>query len=179
MKSIGGIKLFIGNYDCHEGDFVGCSRHCLYGNLFYLQREEMVMACFLVTVAEAVVTTIVTQVVKSKETQTPKETSENNALQSAAENKIPFSRKLGWLNKLLWGGSFLLAFEHVWHGEVVPWFPFLTAAENAADAAEMLHEMATAGVAMAVLVTLVWDGMVLVSNVLEKKSIKAKAIKTN
>ena len=27
--------------------------------------------------------------------------------------KIPFSRKLGWLNKLLWVGSALLVFEYV------------------------------------------------------------------
>jgi len=35
---------------------------------------------------------------------------------------------LGWLTNMLWGGSLLLAFEHVWHGEETPWFPFLTAA---------------------------------------------------
>ena len=67
-----------------------------------------------------------------------------------------------------------MAFEHVWHGEVTPWFPFLTAASNPADAAEMLHEMATAGVAMACLVTAVWIGMVLVTGAMEKKMLKAK-----
>ena len=61
---------------------------------------------------------------------------------------------------MLWGGSALLAFEHIWHGEVTPWFPFLTAAGNPEDAMAMLHEMATTGVAMAVLVTAVWAGMV-------------------
>ena len=120
------------------------------------------MACFLVVAAEAVVTTIAEKVVKSKE---KKVDAEKNI-------KIPFSRKLKWLNNLLWGGSFLLAFEHFWHGEVVPWFPFLTAAENAESAAEMLHEMATTGVTMAVLVTAVWVGMVLVSNVMEKRVAK-------
>ena len=38
------------------------------------------------------------------------------------------------------------------------------------DAIAMLHEMATSGVAMAVLVTLIWVGMVIVSSVLESKS---------
>ena len=71
---------------------------------------------------------------------------------------------------MLWGGSALLAFEHVWHGEVVPWFPFLTAASNPEDAAEMLHEMGTVGVTMAVLVTLVWLGMVVASRHIEKKA---------
>ena len=70
---------------------------------------------------------------------------------------------------MLWGGSALLAFEHIWHGEVTPWFPFLTAAGNPEDAMTMLHEMATTGVAMAVLVTAVWAGMVAVSNVIEKR----------
>jgi hypothetical protein len=62
-----------------------------------------------------------------------------------------------------------LAFEHVWHGEVTPWFPFLTAVSNPADAAEMLHEMASA-VSMAVLVTFVWIGMALVSDKLAKRA---------
>ena len=71
---------------------------------------------------------------------------------------------------MLWGGSALLAFEHVWHGEVVPWFPFLTNAASPDTAAEMLHEMATAGVSMAVLVTLVWLGMVGVSHIIENRT---------
>ena len=73
---------------------------------------------------------------------------------------------------MLWGGAALLAFEHVWHGEVVPWFPFLTAASNPADAAEMVHEMATVGVTMAVLVTVVWLGMLGVSALIEKRAQK-------
>ena len=76
---------------------------------------------------------------------------------------------LGWLNKMLWGGSALLAFEHVWHGEVVPFFPFLTAVKDG-EASEMLHEMATAGVCMALLVTAAWGIMVGVVSMFEKKS---------
>ena len=70
---------------------------------------------------------------------------------------------------MLWGGSALLAFEHVWHGEVTPWFPFLTAASDPDEAAMMLHEMSTVGVTMAVLVTAVWIGMVGVSSLIEKR----------
>ena len=77
---------------------------------------------------------------------------------------------MNWLNNMLWGGSALLAFEHVWHGEVTPWFPFLTNAANSSDAAEMIHEMSTAGVGMAALVTLVWIVMVVVSNHSEKST---------
>lgn len=105
------------------------------------------MACFIVPATEAIVTTIATAVVKKHE---------KNSVDTA-DNAIPFSEKLGWLNKLLWGGSALVAFEHIWHGEVTPYFPFLTAA--AADRAGMLHEMATSGVSMALLVTAVWGCM--------------------
>ena len=101
------------------------------------------MACFLVPAAEAVVATIVMKSVKAKEKdpQTPAAAPETSSIE--AEGKIPFSRKLKWLTNLLWGGAVLLAFEHVWHGEVVPWFPFLTAAGNPEDAATMLQEMST------------------------------------
>lgn len=125
------------------------------------------MACFVVPAAEALITTVASAVIKKKE--------KTGAAQIAAAEvdekaeKIPFSVKLGWLNKLLWGGSALLAFEHVWHGEVVPWFPFLTAAADPTDAAVMLHEMSTVGVSMAVLVTVVWVGMLAVSAMLEKR----------
>lgn len=131
------------------------------------------MACFIVPAVEAVVTTIATKVVKSKEAKSESleislDTKDTESVKTA--RKIPFSHKLGWLNNLLWGGSGLLAFEHLWHGEVVPWFPFLTAAGNPTDAAEMLHEMSTVGVGMAGLVTAVWLGMVAVSSAMEKKS---------
>jgi flagellar biosynthesis protein FlhB len=111
------------------------------------------MACFLVPTAEAIVTKCVSKAVKEEE----------------QEGVIPFSRKLKWLSNLLVGGSTLLAFEHVWHGEVVPWFPFLTAASNPEDLAVMLHEMSTIGVTMAVLVTGVWCGMLAVAHVIEHR----------
>ena len=69
---------------------------------------------------------------------------------------------------MLWGGSLLLAFEHIWHGEVGPWFPFLTRASDAADRAEMFREIATNGTVMCLLVTLVWGIMVAVTSRLEK-----------
>ena len=86
-----------------------------------------------------------------------------------AREGLPFSRKLKWLTRLLWGGTVLLAYEHIWHGEVVPWFPFLTAAADPGDAAEMLHEMATTGVGMALLVTAIWCVMLAVARVIEKR----------
>ncbi|MBR6452028.1 MAG: hypothetical protein IKS87_04925 [Lachnospiraceae bacterium] len=127
------------------------------------------MACFLVPTAEAVVTTVATKVIESKEKQHPEtaNATEENGVSSSV--KIPLSRKMKWLNNMLWGGSALLAFEHVWHGEVVPFFPFLTAASDPASAAEMLHEMATAGVLMAVLVTAVWGCLAVSADYVVKK----------
>ncbi len=132
------------------------------------------MACFVVPAVEAIVTTAASKVMEKKELK-----AENNGIRPENEQtaKVPFSRKMKWLNNLLWGGSALLAFEHVWHGEVVPWFPFLTAAADPADAAEMLHEMATVGVSMAVLVTLVWLGMLGASALIEKRALKAETVK--
>ncbi len=129
------------------------------------------MACFLVPAAEAVITTITKRVVAKRE----KEALESGAeITESGDVKVSLSRKLGWLSNMLWGGSALLLFEHVWHGEVVPWFPFLTNAVDAADRAEMLSEMATSGVGMAALVSLVWVGMAAVSNKLEKRRAAAK-----
>ena len=136
------------------------------------------MACFTVTVAEAIVATVVTKVVESKEKKALAEQEKTQVMEYDAkqfdevktDRKIPFSRKLKWLDCMLWGGSALLAFEHVWHGELVPWFPFLTNAANPQDAAEMMHEIGTTGVMMAVLLTAVWVGIVAVTSLIEKRS---------
>lgn len=129
------------------------------------------MACFLVPAAEAVITTVAEKVMKSKEKEEAVKISlEDGTIADAT--KIKFSTKLDWLNKLLWGGSALLAFEHVWHGEVVPFFPFLTAVKDG-ETAGMLAEMGSAGVSMAVLVTAVWIGMLIVSSAVEKRALRA------
>ena len=127
------------------------------------------MACFLVPVADAAVVTAATQMVKMKEKK-------QETAHTTEEPAIPLSRKLQWLCNLLWGGALLLAFEHLWHGEVVPWFPFLTAASDPAETAIMLSEMSTVGVTMAVLVTAVWVGMLVVCNVLLKRARKHTSI---
>ena len=137
------------------------------------------MACFLVPTAEAIVTTVAAKVLEKKESENKLKltapTTGAKALET--EEKTAFSRKLMWLSYMLWGGAVLLMFEHVWHGEVVPWFPFLTAAANPEDAAEMLHEMATVGVSMAALVTLVWLAMLGVSAAIEKRALREEPVK--
>ena len=129
------------------------------------------MACFLVPGAEALVSAVVTKNIKKKEDNEIADLKGTEIKVYDEAHRIPFSQKLGWLTKLLGGGSVLLAFEHVWHGEVTPFFPFLTAMSDPAERVEMFHEMGTVGVMMAVLITAVWGGMVLVSNAMERKAI--------
>ena len=102
------------------------------------------MACFTVPLATAVAATAAKSVLP----------------ESARKN--PFVSRLGWLGKMMFGGSFLLAIEHVYHDEIIFTPPFLTAVKDG-NTAEMLHEMATRGVAMAVLLGVVWVAMVSVS----------------
>lgn len=123
------------------------------------------MACFIVPAAEAIAATVAVHILESKE----KKAETVCVAENVKYARTGFSRKVKWLSKLLWGGSSLLAFEHVWHGEVQPWFPFLTAA-GTPESTAMFHEMATAGVGMAFAVTAAWIGMIAVSHISEKST---------
>ena len=122
------------------------------------------MACFLVSAAEAVVVGVVKTAEKKHE-----EKIIEGGEQVLAKKRVPLSRKLSWLFYMLIGGAVLLMFEHVWHGEVVPWFPFLTAMNDPEEATQMLHEMATVGTTMAGLITVIWGGMCLVADRIVKR----------
>lgn len=104
------------------------------------------MACFLVPMALAIVTTLIQRIARR-----------------AAERL-----KLSMLNMMLWGGSILLAAEHVWSGEVVPWPPFLTAMLSPADIPVMLYEMATIGTAITAAVTFSWTTILTISSLMPK-----------
>ena len=123
------------------------------------------MACFVIPATEAIITTVATKIIEKKEMA-----ADNSEL--TVVNKELFSTKLKRLNKMLWGGSALLAFEHLWHGEIQPFFPFFTSAANESDAVNMLHEMSTVGVTMALLVTIVWgiSNVVIARNTKEEKA---------
>lgn len=114
------------------------------------------MACFIAPATEAVITTIAQHIAKKHE-------------KPAQNGELRLSERLGLLNRLLWGGSALLAFEHVWHGELSPKFPFLTGED-------VLHEILTNGIAMALLVTAVWGIMLLVLHLLNQKKQAAAQI---
>ena len=124
------------------------------------------MACFLVPAAEAVVTTVFAKAVKHHEAKTGKI--------SDSEDKLTLSHKLNRLSGFLWGGSGLLAFEHLWHGEISPFFPFLTAAGDPEQMSEVIHEMSTAGVCMALLVTVFWAALTIGEDMLRRRKVSEK-----
>ncbi len=95
------------------------------------------MACFLVPTAIGILTT-------------------------AGKKRIPENMHIGWLNTMIFGGAAALAVEHIAHGEIVPWFPFLTAMGSAADTSAMLGEMAAVGIPMTLALVGAWAGMVVV-----------------
>lgn len=130
------------------------------------------MACFIVPATEAVITTITAKVIEKKELKEEIDIHSADISGLSSDNghtSFRLSKKMKWLNNMLWGGSALLAFEHLWHGEIVPWAPFLTAASSKKELFGMFHEMSTVGVSMAVLVTFIWGIMVLLSNRIEKR----------
>ena len=116
------------------------------------------MACFTVPLATAVAATAAKSVLP------------------ASTRTNPFVAKLGWLGKMMFGGSFLLAIEHVYHGEIIFTPPFLTAVKDG-NTADMLHEMATRGVALTVLIGVVWVGMVVASIFFGRASVSRAAVK--
>lgn len=121
------------------------------------------MACFTAPLAEAVIVKAVEKHIEKKE-----------ASSNEPKKAIPVATKVSWLSKMLFGGSALLAFEHVWHGEITPWFPFLTAMMSKEDTMSMLHEIATVGVVMALLITVVWIGMCKAADIVVAREVKTK-----
>ncbi|NLL94673.1 MAG: hypothetical protein GX224_02805 [Thermoplasmatales archaeon] len=81
----------------------------------------------------------------------------------AIRNKVPEKYHIGWLNVMIWASVIALAVEHVWSGEIVPWFPFLTAVEDG-NTMEMLVEMAQIGIPMALAAIGAWAALVFVHN---------------
>lgn len=136
------------------------------------------MACFIVPGTEAVVSTIATKLIEKSEL-TKSENQLKEGIEISELSKVKLSARLKRLNGLLWGGSALLAFEHLWHGEIQPFFPFITAARNPADLAEVIHEMSTVGVAMAIFVTAVWATVEVVLSTAEKRATRKEAVIKN
>ena len=104
------------------------------------------MACFTAAIPEVIAVHIIKKVVEKKEAQNP----------STDSGKIAWSTKLSALITMLWGGIFLLAIEHIWHGEIVPFPPFLTAMQSAEETQIMLNEILLIGGAMDIFIPAVW-----------------------
>ena len=115
------------------------------------------MACVIVPVAEAIAVSIILKKMKQRQ-----------GTSVDSDNGLSWVHKLGWLNKMLWGGAFLLIIEHVWHGEITFYPPFLTAMESPAEFEVMLHEMVTVGVSMALFITSVWFIATFIADYLHK-----------
>ena len=113
------------------------------------------MACFTAPLAAAIAAGIARRTVASKDSGTPE--------------TISWATKLGWLEKLSFGGCALLAFEHIWHGEIIFQFPFLTGVRDG-NAAEVMREIATVGGAMTALIFAIWIGMLIVASILVKRT---------
>ena len=124
------------------------------------------MACFTIPLAEAVVVSAAKAIVLRKD---------DNHSEEKIQKINNIRQKIGILEKMLYGGSFLLAVEHIYHGEVTFLPPFLTALKTPDEIPVMLHEMATSGVGMALLVTGVWAIGVGVSALMKKLSKKNAA----
>ena len=111
------------------------------------------MACFTAPLAAAIAAGVARRTVAHKE----------------SSETISWATKLGWLEKLSFGGCALLAFEHIWHGEIIFQFPFLTGVRDG-NAAEVIREIATVGGAMTALILAVWIGMLVASSAIVKRT---------
>ena len=112
------------------------------------------MACFTAPLVAAIAAGAVRRVAKKND--------------DGNRETIGWAAKLGWLEKLSFGGCALLAFEHIWHGEIIFQFPFLTGVKNG-ETAEVLKEIATVGGAMTALILVIWVGMLIVSARIAKR----------
>lgn len=130
------------------------------------------MACFLAPAAVAVATTVVQKVVAKKERAAAAEGTAG--AEAAKKTTGRWTQRLRWLNTMLWGGVVLLCLEHVWHGEVVPWPPFLTAMQNPADVGPMLQEIAIYGGIMTVVVLVAWGILVGIAELVERRAKAAR-----
>ncbi len=87
-----------------------------------------------------------------------------------ARNVFPKKLHIDWLNMILLGAVIMLAVEHVAHGEIVPYPPFLTA-----GLLEVMPEMLAVGVPMTVFSTSAWGAMVIINEaVMPKKLMELK-----
>ena len=119
------------------------------------------MACFTVSAVGALAVAVARHIVKHHENKLIKEGKEPQIDKFGSDTK--WSTKLAYLELTLGSGSLLLAGEHIIHGEVTPYPPFITAMQSAEDTAQMWQEIGTVGVGMLAILVAAWAiGVVIV-----------------
>ena len=127
------------------------------------------MACFVVSAAAGVGVAVARHVVKHNEKK--KELAGTAPKIEKFGSDTKWSKKLAYLELMLFAGSFILAIEHIIHGEIVPWPPFFTAAIEG-TLSEMFYEMGTVGTTMLGILVVAWAIGVLVFDYLKFKKRK-------
>ena len=97
------------------------------------------MACFLVPMGLGIITTLLSRF-------------------------FPKRLNIQWLNAMLWGAVAMLMVEHVAHGEILPYPPFLTA-----GLIEILPEMLSVGVPMTIASASLWTSMTIMNEIMNRK----------
>ena len=134
------------------------------------------MACFLVSATAAIGVGIAKYAVKHHEKKFALEVREEPK-EYKFGSEVKWSKKLSYLEMTLWGGSFILAIEHILHGEIVPYPPFLSAMGEGPDAInEMLTEMGTVGLTMFGILVAAWAVGVFVVDYIKYRKHKAKKL---
>ena len=128
------------------------------------------MACFVVSAAAGVGVAVARHVVKHNEKKKEEAGIAPKIEKFGSDTK--WSKKLAYLELMLFAGSFILAIEHIIHGEIVPYPPFFSAIGEGGTI-EMLKEMGTVGVAMLGILLVVWGIGVLISDYIKYKKRKA------
>lgn len=133
------------------------------------------MACFVVSAAAAVGVATAKYIVRHNEKKADPKKLETKEYKFGSE--VKWSKKLAYLELMLWSGSFVLAGEHIFHGEVTPYPPFFTAAGEGPEAVqEMLMEMGTVGVTMLAILVAAWALGVFIVDFVKYKKHQKKAI---
>ncbi len=99
----------------------------------------MNMACFIVPMGLGIITTLLARF-------------------------FPKRLNINWLNAMLWGAVAMLMVEHVAHGEIIPYPPFLTA-----GIMEVLPEMLSVGGPMTLVSASVWALLTAANDVITRK----------
>lgn len=129
------------------------------------------MACFVVSAAVGVGTAVARHVVKHHEKKLELEGKVPEVKKFGSD--VKWSKKLSYLELMLFAGSFILAAEHMIHGEITPYPPFFTAASDYSEAMTMLKEMGTVGVAMLAILVAAWAVGVFVVDLIKYRKRKA------